>query len=191
MILGVMSDSHGNLDYMQRACDLMLERFHCEAIVHLGDDYSDSQKLDSKGKPIYAVPGMYEAAWNDDRISHRLIKEFGGIVFMLSHTATRDKHDKAGDINPGRALKKYGAQVLMHGHTHKFGAMKAVDGLIVINPGHIKSDSDRGAMPTFAVVDAGYPDLSIKFVDMEGEVLDDETFRVVNVIREEISFDQP
>ena len=187
MKLGVMSDSHGNIEFMQRACDLMIHKFGAKAIIHLGDDYADTKSLDMEGRPIYAVPGMYEAAWNDDRISHRLIKEFGGITFLISHTPTRDKHDRTGDINPGRALTRYGAQVLLHGHTHRFGVVQAVDGLIVVCPGHIKAEKDRGVMPTFAMMDAGYPEISISFVDLNGEVLEDESFQVVNVVREEIS----
>ncbi|MFA4974125.1 MAG: metallophosphoesterase family protein [bacterium] len=181
MILGVMSDSHGNVAMMQKAADLMVKKFGVEAIVHLGDDYADAQKLDPRGRALYAVPGMYEAAWMDDNVSHRLIKDFGGVVFLISHTPTRDKHDKHGDMNPGRAMSKYGAQVLLHGHTHKFGVMKAIDGLIVINPGHLKSETDRGAMPTFAVIDVKEPDISVKFVDLEGEVLDSHELTVAKV----------
>ena len=181
MIIGVMSDSHGNVAMMQRAADLMLSKFAVDAIVHLGDDYADAKRLDSDGKPVYAVPGIYEAAWNDLRISHRLIKEFGGITFLISHTPVRDKHDRHGDINPGRALSRYGAQVLLHGHTHRFGAMSAVDGLVVINPGHLKSDKDRGAVPTFAVIEANNPEVSVSFVDLEGEVLEAQKFRAPKV----------
>ncbi len=187
MKLGVMSDSHGNLVYTQHACDLMIHKLGAQAIIHLGDDYADTKSLDTDGRPIYAVPGMYEAAWNDDRLSHRLIKEFGGVTFLISHTSTRDKHDRTGDINPGRALTRYGAQVLLHGHTHRFGVTQAVDGLIVVCPGHIKAEKDRGSIPTFAMIEAGYPDISISFVDLNGEVLEDESFQVVNVVREEIS----
>lgn len=181
MILGVMSDSHGNIAMMQKVADLMIKEFRVEAIVHLGDDYADSKKLDSRGKSVYAVPGMYEAAWTDDNISHRLIKDFGGVVFLISHTPTHDKHDRTGDINPGRAISNYGAQVLLHGHTHKFGAIRAVDGLIVINPGHLKSEADRGAMPTFAVIDVKEPDISVKFVDINGNVLDTHKFEVEKI----------
>jgi len=191
MILGVMSDSHGNLEYAQRVCNIMVFKFGVEAIIHLGDDYADAKQLDSKGKTVYAVPGVYDASWGNKNVSHRLIKEFGGVVFLMSHTPTQDRQDRIGDINPGRALSKYGAQVLLHGHTHRFGVMKAIDGLIVVCPGHIKSEKDRGAFPTFAVVEAGYPDVSVRFVSIDGEVLEDETFRVANVVREEISFKPP
>ena len=178
MILGVMSDTHGNLAYMQRACDMMVRKFGAEAIIHLGDDYKDAMEMDTKGKPLYAVPGMYENAWHNDTIPHRLIKEFGGLVFMLSHAAVRDKHDKAGDINPARALTRYGAEVLLHGHTHKYKLMKSAEGLIVICPGHVRSDRDRGSPPTFAIIDAKRPNIGVKFMNLDGEVLEEATARV-------------
>ena len=178
MIIGVMSDSHGNIKLMQKAADLMLKKFKADAIVHLGDDYADAKRLDSKGKTVFAVPGMYEAAWDDQKIPHRLIRDFGGVSFMISHTPTRDKHDKHGDINPERALSKYKAQVLLHGHTHKFGAALARDGLIMINPGHLKGDSDRGAVPSFAVINVSGSDLKVSFISPEGEILDSQEFEL-------------
>jgi len=181
MIIGVMSDTHGNIEYMQQACNLMIDKFAVEAIVHLGDDYDDAQRMDTRGRPRYAVPGMYERAWYDDRIPHRLIKQFGGVVFLLSHTPTRDRRDKAGDMNPARALSMYGAEVLMHGHTHKYRVLESADGLIVICPGHVRSDLDRGSPPSFAVIDSARPNVKVKFVSLDGDVLEERELRIARV----------
>ena len=178
MIIGIMSDTHGNAKYMQKACDLMIDKFGTEAIIHLGDDYDDAHGMDTKGLPLYTVPGMYERAWYDDRIPHRIIKQFGGVVFLLSHTPTRDKRDKSGDINPARALSEYGAEVLLHGHTHKYRVMESVDGLIVICPGHVRSDLDRGSPPTFAIVEAKRPNVGVKFISLDGDVLEERDLRI-------------
>lgn len=180
MIIGVMSDSHGNLHNMQRAANFMVRSFGAEAIVHLGDDYADAMQMDSLDRPLFAVPGMFEKAWRDDRIPHRLIKEFGGLVFLLSHTPTRDRHDKTGDLNPAKALTKYGAEVLLHGHTHKRMLGVTDDGLVVICPGHIKCEFDRDAPPTFAIIDAVRPIVSVKFVGMDGVVIEEANARVVS-----------
>jgi putative phosphoesterase len=180
MIIGVMSDSHGNLDYMQRAANFMVREFAVKAIIHLGDDYDDALKLDAKGVPLYAVPGMFEKTWRDDRVPHRLIKEFGGIVFLLSHTPTKDKHDKSGDLNPEKAFTKYGAEVLLHGHTHKYQCLQLNDGLVVICPGHVKGAMDRDAPPTFAIVDALRPIVGVKFVGMDGLVIEEANARVAS-----------
>lgn len=179
MIIGVMSDTHGNLAYAQKAYDLMVDKFGAEAIIHLGDNYDDAMRMDRKGLPLYAVPGMYERAWSDDTIPHRTIKEFGGLVFLLSHTPTRDSYDKTGDINPALALTKYGAEILLHGHTHKYRLMESVEGLIVICPGHLRSDLDRGSPPTFAIIDAKRPDVHVRFVSLDGDVLEERSAKVV------------
>lgn len=180
MIIGAMSDTHGNLDFMRRAVNLMVREFAAQAIVHLGDDYEDTTKLDTHGTPLYAVPGMFEKAWRDDRIPHRIIKEFGGLVFLLSHTPARDRHDKTGDMIPEKALSKYGAEVLLHGHTHKYGLAVADDGLVIICPGHIKSEFDRDAPPTFAVIDAVRPLVRVRFVGLDGKVLEEQSARVAS-----------
>ncbi|MFH1830901.1 MAG: YfcE family phosphodiesterase [Pseudomonadota bacterium] len=199
MLIGVMSDTHGNLNYMQRAAYLMVYEFGVEAIIHLGDDYADAIKMDTHGRVLFAVPGMFEKAWNDKNIPHRLIKEFGGIVFMLSHTPARDKHDKGGDINPARALSDYGADVLLHGHTHIHRLIGSEDGLILICPGQLKAEKDRGFPAGFAIIDAKRPNLYVRFVDLYGKVLEEQHARVKHAdefdamdetIKEEISSDE-
>ena len=54
MIIGVMSDTHGNLAYMQRAANIMVRDFGAEALVHLGDDYDDAMRMDAMGRPLFA-----------------------------------------------------------------------------------------------------------------------------------------
>ncbi|MFA4875196.1 MAG: YfcE family phosphodiesterase [bacterium] len=179
MIIGVMSDTHGRLDFMQRAADLMVSKFKVDAIVHLGDDYTEAVKMDTKGRQLFAVPGVFESVWQENVVPHRLIKEFGGVKFMLSHTPTWDSHDIEGDLNPGRARSRYGAEVLLHGHTHRRRVMYSVDGLIVICPGHLKTDKDRGEPATFAIIEVKAPDLVIKFANLEGQVIDEHRFTIV------------
>ena len=42
MKIGVMSDSHGNTEYVRQAAEYMMEA-EVEYIVHLGDDYYEHQ----------------------------------------------------------------------------------------------------------------------------------------------------
>lgn len=178
MLIGVMSDTHGNLKYMQRAAHLMVHEFGVEAIIHLGDDYDDAMQMDPYGRPLYVVPGMYESAYTNKKIPHRLIKEFGGIVFMLSHTPTRNQYDRTGDINPARALSDYGAEVLLHGHTHSYRQIESEDGLILICPGQLKAEKDRGYPPAFAIIDAKRPNMEVRFVDLDGKILEEHRSHV-------------
>ena len=49
MTIGVMSDTHKNIDLMNKAAGLMADRFAVEKIYHLGDDYEDADGLDGRG----------------------------------------------------------------------------------------------------------------------------------------------
>ena len=93
MRLGVVSDTHGNLDFLQRAADILIRRFGVEAIVHLGDDMADALQMELRGRPLFAVPWMYEEAWRDERIPHRIVTSFGGVSFLLIHTPSADRHE--------------------------------------------------------------------------------------------------
>ncbi len=177
MLLGVLSDTHGNIETMQGVVDRMIDKYHVESIIHLGDDMKDTEFLNTHGKKLYVVPGMYEDAWNDKNVQHRMIKEFDGVTFLISHTPTRDSHDRKGDINPERARSKFKADVLLHGHTHRHRAVESADnGLIVINPGHLKDLHDRNTPASFAIIDVNRSCLSVKFVGLDDELLGEELF---------------
>ena len=172
MRLGIMSDTHGNLPLMQRAADRMIDEFRVDAVVHLGDDLADAKQLRLRGKALYAVPGLFERAYTDGSAARRRIEQLGGISFFLSHTPTADPRDTDSDLNPGRARSRYGCDVLLHGHTHRYRAEEAMDGLIMINPGHLKAEEDRGMPATFAIVDASRPNLKVEIYDLAGTLVD-------------------
>ena len=179
MIVGVMSDTHGHTEFMARAADRMINDFGVESIVHLGDDYSDAMQLRMGGTGLIAVPGMYESAWEDQSVSHRVIRTLGGISFLLSHTHLHDTHDRPDDINPEMARERYGVEVILHGHTHQYRAEKLGDGLVMINPGHLKSEEDRGFAPSFAVLDVKRPHLNVKIISMlTGKVMEERDFTI-------------
>ena len=180
MIVGVMSDTHGHVEFMAKAADSMINDFGVESIVHLGDDYSDAMQLKVGDTDLIAVPGMYEPAWEDRSISNRVIHTLGGISFLLSHTHLQDSHDRPEDINPEVAHKKYGVEVILHGHTHQYRAEKSEDGLVMINPGHLKSEEDRGFVPSFAVLEVRRPHLNVKIVSMmTGKIMEERDFTII------------
>lgn len=176
MKLGVMSDTHGNHLYMQRAAKRMVEEFGCEVLIHLGDEYADAQKIQTPGAPVYAVPGMFEPAWEREDIPHRLITQFDGTTFLLSHTPTRDPHDRAGDIDPTAACSRREIEVLLHGHTHQRHAHESQEGCIIISPGHLKAAEDRGNTASFAILDIDRPQLAVTFVELEGGIIEQQRF---------------
>ena len=178
MILGVMSDTHDNIELAQRCVELMVNKYNVKTIVHLGDDMSDLERIDTHGFPVIAVPGIYEAAWKNKNIPNRIIKEFDGVVFLFSHTPNRVSQDGKGAINPEKARRSYGVDVLLHGHTHTHLALESEDGLIVINPGHLKSNVDRSNEASFAILDFNDEKLKVMFISPGDRLLESDEFDV-------------
>lgn len=178
MRIGVMSDTHGNIEFMQHAANRMIDEFNVDAIVHLGDDYADALRMQTRGIKLVAIPGVFEDAWKDKKIKHRLIEDFGGIRFFLSHTPDRHKNDMPDDINPANVRSERLADVMMHGHTHAYKAQKEDDDWIVINPGHLAKSEDRGKSPTFAIIDADNAKIYVQIVGLNGETIEEFKFEV-------------
>jgi len=178
MKIGVLSDTHGNTMMMNEALRIMAEDYEVDAVIHLGDDMSDMSNIDLHGKPFYAVPGMYEAMWNDGNTPHRRIVEFGGLKFLLSHSPHSEPHDAPIDIKPETARARYGIDVLLYGHTHRYAAFKNGDGVITINPGHLKSEMDRGNPASFAIIDIDSGEIHVEIMGMDGGILLKGTFDI-------------
>lgn len=178
MKIGVMSDTHGHLDVMRQAAAKMVNEHGVEAIVHLGDDSTDCQELNSLAVDIYWVPGVFEARYQDPSIANRSIKEFEDIPFLLTHTPTRDSHDIEGDIDPAEAIEDGDVRVVLHGHSHlwRIGEEK---GVVIINPGHLIPRGDKGSRdhePTYAILDVTSKRLDVKIVSLAGDLVAEKTF---------------
>jgi hypothetical protein len=175
MKIGVMSDTHGNLDTMRRVATKMIEENGVDTIIHLGDDSSDIEELASLPIETYWVPGIFEGRYSDSNITNRLIKDFEDIPFLLSHTFTRDAHDLDGDIDPTQAIEDGDVKVMLHGHSHMW-RLDEEKGVIVINPGHLMSESSKGRAPSYAILDITSRKLYAKVLTLDGELLSEKTF---------------
>lgn len=175
MKMGVMSDTHGNLDTMRRVAAKMIDKYEVDAIIHLGDDSTDVEELSSLPIDLYWVPGVFEERYKDANITNRLIKDFEEVPFLLTHTPTKDSHDIDGDIDPVQAIEDGDVKVVLHGHTHlwKIGEEKEV---IVINPGHLMSEKSKGKEPSFAVLEVAPGKLNAKIVSLDDKVEAEKTF---------------
>ncbi len=140
MILGVMSDTHGNLPLMFRAADLLTGRFGAEVLVHLGDDWEDGAALAAAGRTVWAVPGLWCEAYRSWRVPNARCETVDGVVLAFAHD-TRDL-----------ARVRAGALVLLTGHTHE-AEIRLAEGVLHMNPGHLKRSRDRGEDASFGVVE--------------------------------------
>ena len=149
MKLLILSDSHGNIDNMARAVELIQPRH----ILHLGDCLRDAQALHERYPdiPMDTVPGNCD--WGSCDQPERLL-EMGGVRIFMLHGHTRNV--KSSPMSALYAAKEYGAQVLLFGHTH----VPLVDNdgtLLTLNPG---AAGDR-LHPTCGIltIDNGHADV--------------------------------
>jgi len=127
MTVLVLSDSHGKVDNMIRAVELVKPR----QVLHLGDCQRDLAALQRvfPDIPMDGVPGNCD--WGSCDAPERLI-ELGGVRILMLHGHTRNV--KSSPMGAMYAAKECGAQVLLFGHTH----VPLVDNdgtLLTLNPG--------------------------------------------------------
>ncbi|HEU4748587.1 MAG TPA: metallophosphoesterase family protein [Gemmatimonadaceae bacterium] len=121
--VGLISDTHG----------LMRPGVHpalagVELILHAGDvggqDIIDELSLIA---PVRAVFGNTDPP-DSPGLSEEILITIGGVSIHVSHG------HELGSPNPLKLAERYGADVLVYGHTHK-QLVTDVGGRLVINPG--------------------------------------------------------
>ena len=148
MIIGVLSDTHGNRHMMRQAADYLTKHLGAELLVHLGDNYDDAEELIYAYPEVHAVPGLWCDAYQNGSVPKTWVDELDGVVMAAAH-ADKDLVGPASN-----------AAVQMVGHTH----VARIDfdfGCVRLNPGHLKSARDRGQAASFATITTS--DLQLDF----------------------------
>lgn len=129
MKFGVISDTHGRIDYAIRAIKKMGP---VEGVFHAGDTYADGQKI----KEILNIP-MWSVRGNVDIHADGpafLCVEKGGKRIFLTHG-----HKYGIKLDPMRlvyaGLEKR-AHIVIYGHTH-VASIEKVKGMVLFNPGSV------------------------------------------------------
>lgn len=168
MLVGIVSDSHGNVDAVRQAA----ARFQAAGVdyaIHLGDDYSDIGPLQEAGLSIIAVPGVYCPEYSDPLIPNRRVETLGGVKVLLSHTPSRHRNDQPGDLDPEAEASE--VSVVLYGHTH-IPALAERQGTLWVNPGHLKTSDAKGYPPSYALMHLTPENVTVKIVALEtGDVL--------------------
>jgi len=157
MILGVMSDTHGNGNLMHQVAAFMTNHFKADVIYHLGDDYCDALELLVAGYNVRRVPGLWCAEYHDAQIPKRLIDECDGITVACAHADKDLRHTERA------------AAVILTGHTHS--AQIAILGRsLYVNPGHLKNRTSRGRPASYAIVEITPATVNALIVELNGTV---------------------
>jgi len=121
MKIGIMGDSHGNIEYVRQAAEYMMEA-EAEYIIHLGDDYYDARILDILPVNVIKVPGIYEAVYQDASVPNRLVEEIAGLRILITHTKDSHRNDLSSDKMPEEYIASRKVDIVLFGHSHSFYA---------------------------------------------------------------------
>lgn len=144
----IVSDTHGNSKLLDRVLDTEWDS-HFSAVIHLGDDYPDGDWILNRNIPLIRVPGTRDMAYANSMIDNRRFEDVLGWRLFLSHTPDYYYTDLPEDLDPQLVWENGDCDVFCHGHTHK-PEIELKDKRVRVNPGHLKSEWDRGYPPTFA-----------------------------------------
>ncbi len=150
MKIGVLSDSHKNLDYLREAIGHLVGK-NVSLIIHLGDDYSDSAILDEYPIRNIRVPGAFDPEYKDRNIKNRIIEKIDGLFFLISHTKGSHKNDIEGDIVPEDVISNNEVDIFLFGHSHLY-EIKKENGIIFFNPGHLQEIDAKGRGATYGII---------------------------------------
>jgi len=174
MKIGIMSDSHGNIEYVRQAAEHMMEA-EVGYIVHLGDDYYDARILDILPVNVVKVPGVYDAVYKDASVPNRLVKDIAGLKVLITHTKDSHRNDLPYDKMPEEYMASRKVDIVLFGHSHVF-SVKLEDGILMVNPGHLKTEDKKGEA-TFALLDIN-KSVTVNILNMKQEVKLEASFQL-------------
>jgi len=141
MKIGIVSDTHGNIELLETAVDWLVRKQKIAMLYHLGDDYDDVKGLGDRYIEIVQVPGIYDGRYKDGSLAVKSFETVQGLNVLLVHSYEKDAVPE--DVQR--------SDIIMYGHTHR-EELKFADGKLYMNPGHLKGALDKNMPPTFGVL---------------------------------------
>lgn len=167
MIFAVMSDSHGHQENVGRLA-ARLAKAGIRQAVHLGDDYDDAAALLAVGLEVLRVPGVFSHYYQDPGIPNRLLTELGGIKVLLTHADAPHKNDTPQDEDPAEIAALEKPDLVLFGHSH-IPAIEERQGVLWVNPGHLKPEDKKGSPPSYALIETETRPIKVRIMTLEGE----------------------
>ncbi|ADG83402.1 phosphodiesterase, family [Thermincola ferriacetica] len=144
MRIGVVSDSHGRMDFLRDAVKEMRE---IDLLLHAGDHYKDALDLAKELTiPVYAVAGNCD--WHVNGPDEEVI-EVAGRKILLTHGHSYNV--KSGNDRLIEKIKKGNYDLIVYGHTH-IPEVLPVGSAFIFNPGSIAKPR-RGNTRTYGIVE--------------------------------------
>jgi uncharacterized protein len=160
MKIGIVSDTHRNKEYLEKAVDFLVRKQRIASLYHLGDDYDDVVDLADRFIDIVQIPGTYDPRYLDKSLPAKIVENVLGLRILLVHA--REKDCSRDDIKV--------ADIILAGHSHRY-EIKLEDGVLYMNPGHLKGPLDKNMPPTFGMIDITENGLTAFIFDLKGKTL--------------------
>jgi uncharacterized protein len=160
MKIGIVSDTHRNREYLGKAVDWLQKKHKIAMIYHLGDDYDDVMALTDNYIEVVQVPGIYDPRYIDKSLPSKIFESVQGLSILLIHSIDKDLTDN----------DKMKSDIIIHGHTHK-AELNMDDGILYINPGHLKGPLDKNTPPSFGLLDIQDRNVITTIFNLEYRVL--------------------
>lgn len=165
--LGLVSDTHGELDNVREAARTLRDEWRVDVVVHLGDECEDVAALrEHWAGEIIQVPGVYCEHYRDPSIPNRIRKELAGYRILFTHTREAHRNDLPGDPRPEDLAARREVDIIAFGHTH-VPEIRYEGGVLWVNPGHLKDRDKKGYGPSFAVLDLDAGGVTVRLVDLK------------------------
>ena len=129
MKLFVISDTHGRID---KAVEIYKTLQDIDMIVHLGDFWSDAQKLkDQLNVPMISVKGNMDGSFAKD--GHHILETDFGKIFIAHGHMESVKQNLQNIMYKAESLE---CRAVFFGHTH-IPMFQQVEGMYLLNPGSL------------------------------------------------------
>jgi len=152
-----------------------------QMVIHLGDDYSDADFFLDATWDVMHVPGLWTDHYMDPEIPNRMFSYIEGWKFFLTHSREKTPYDLADDLNPYEIYHQKKTDVFLFGHTHN-PIISYLEGIILINPGHLKSGNDRGHAPTFVIAEVTPKQMKATLINfLTDSILQEQVFFKLSV----------
>lgn len=142
----IVSDSHGDRNYIDQA----IERVEPDMICHLGDAQGDDIHIQAMGDcPLHIVRGNC-----DHDMSLPIVETFelGPHKVLMSHGHYFGGSPSSIEAGLRREAEKEGCDIIMYGHTH-IPVLKEGPELTILNPGSIARPRQDGRKHTYIVLE--------------------------------------
>ncbi|MBN2035765.1 MAG: metallophosphoesterase family protein [Chitinispirillaceae bacterium] len=160
MRIGVVSDTHGNIDMLKQAVGLLTRKQKIAMLCHLGDEYDDISGLDDLYIELLQVPGIYDGRYKNGSLPAKLSEMVLGFSLLILHSLDKDLTDE--DENR--------SDIILYGHTHR-AELKLNEGRLYMNPGHLKGPLDKNMPPSFGLLVLGDRNVSASIFGLDGKTL--------------------